>query len=121
MTFIRYPHLERFGNAGVQDIEFGVTHVFPKLDGTNASVWHEDGIKAGSRNRVLSVESDNAGFFAHILEKEGTPERIRAFLNDNKNLIITRRSNSSNHLTISRLHIHSPTFSSTRVVHSIRL
>ena len=88
MTFIRYPHLERFGNAGVQDIEFGVTHVFPKLDGTNASVWHEDGIKAGSRNRVLSVESDNAGFFAHILEKEGTPERIRAFLNDNKNLTL---------------------------------
>jgi len=64
MTFIRYPHLERFGNSGVQDIEFGVTHVFPKLDGTNASVWAETNkpLQFGSRNRQLTLESDNAGF-----------------------------------------------------------
>lgn len=76
MTFIRYPHLERFGNSGVQDIEFGVTHVFPKLDGTNASVWYEPSIsnqgyfKTGSRNRELSLESDNAGFHAYITYNE---------------------------------------------------
>lgn len=69
MTFIRYPHLERFGNSGVQDIEFGVTHVFPKLDGTNASLWLGDnaGLSAGSRNRVLSLESDNAGFYQSLI------------------------------------------------------
>jgi len=98
MSFIRYPHLERFGNTGVQDIEFGVTHIFPKLDGTNASVWVEGPqepnenigrpwylVKAGSRNRVLSLESDNAGFLQWI-EKEihykGTqPHNVYSFLN----------------------------------------
>ena len=82
MTFIRYPHLERFGNSGVQDIEFGVTHVFPKLDGTNASVWYEgthDGecdstliLGAGSRNRPLETEKDNAGF-CNVLVKDNGP------------------------------------------------
>ncbi len=38
MTFLRYPHLEKYGNQAVQDIEFGVCHIFPKLDGTNARV-----------------------------------------------------------------------------------
>lgn len=94
MTFLRYPHLERFGNTAVQDIEFGITHVFPKLDGTNASVWYQkdeiDGGRylAGSRNRVLSIASDNAGFFSYILEKEGTSERIRACTQDHKNHIL---------------------------------
>lgn len=61
--FVKYPHLERFGNSEVEGIEVGITHVFPKLDGTNASLWLEDNdICAGSRNRVLSKESDNAGF-----------------------------------------------------------
>jgi len=75
MTFIRYPHLERFGNSGVQDIEFGVTHIFPKLDGTNASVWCEDWnleegaciISTGSRNRELTnSDNDNAGFKQYV-------------------------------------------------------
>ena len=63
MAFLKYPHLEKYGNTEVEGIEFGITHVFPKLDGTNGSVWLEDGLlRAGSRNRVLSVESDNQGF-----------------------------------------------------------
>ncbi|GGG60685.1 hypothetical protein GCM10011378_40880 [Hymenobacter glacieicola] len=58
-------HLERFGTPEVLGIELGETYVFPKIDGTNASVWLEDGVvKAGSRNRELSLESDNAGFYA---------------------------------------------------------
>jgi hypothetical protein len=76
MSFIKYPHLEKFGKEEVQDIEFGVTHIFPKLDGTNASVWLDPNpqppndkigtewylVKCGSRNRVLSTDSDNQGF-----------------------------------------------------------
>lgn len=62
--FQKYMHLERFGNEEVEGIEYGETYVFPKLDGTNAQVWlNEDGtIGAGSRNRTLSIHSDNAGF-----------------------------------------------------------
>ena len=65
--FIKYQHVERFGTDEVENIELGICHVFPKIDGTNGSVWLEDGqIKTGSRNRELSLESDNAGFDAAI-------------------------------------------------------
>lgn len=67
MKFKKYQHIERLGTDEVRDIEVGVTYVFPKIDGTNASVWYEDGaICAGSRTRQLSLESDNAGFLNSI-------------------------------------------------------
>jgi len=64
----KYMHLERLGTSEVEGIENGICYVFPKLDGTNASVWwHEGaGLYAGSRNRVLTVESDNAGFCSWV-------------------------------------------------------
>ncbi len=74
MDFIRYPHLEKFGNTEVENIEFGITYIFPKLDGTNASVWCsewtlEEGacvLSTGSRNRELSENKDNHGFNFNI-------------------------------------------------------
>lgn len=69
--FTRYMHLERYGTDPVIDITDGVVHVFPKLDGTNASVWIKDGqIEAGSRNRKLSKEHDNAGFYNWVVEQK---------------------------------------------------
>jgi hypothetical protein len=65
--FIKYQHVERYGNTEVQGIELGEAYVFPKLDGTNGSVWMDDGvICAGSRNRVLAIGDDNAGFYGEI-------------------------------------------------------
>ena len=65
--FIKYMHLERLGTTEVEGIEVGLTYVFPKLDGTNGSVWMvDDNLMAGSRNRVLSAGSDNAGFYAWV-------------------------------------------------------
>lgn len=67
--FKEYMHIERFGNDEVQGIELGGCYVFPKLDGTNASVWWGDcGLMAGSRKRVLSIEEDNAGFCAYATQ-----------------------------------------------------
>lgn len=68
--FIKYPHLERFGTDEVEGIDIGTCHIFPKLDGTNASLWYDGGIRAGSRNRELSLGNDNAGFYewAHVNE-----------------------------------------------------
>ncbi len=75
--FIKYQHVERFGTDEVENIELGICHVFPKIDGTNGSVWLEDGqIKTGSRNRELSLEADNAGFNAAII----ADTRIAAYL-----------------------------------------
>ena len=78
MEFRRYQHIERFGTMEVEGIEIGTCYVFPKIDGTNSSVWlGEDGqIHAGSRNRELSLEKDNAGFFNAI----SNDERIMAYL-----------------------------------------
>lgn len=62
--FKKYQHLERFGTTEVQHIELGECFIFPKIDGTNASVWmHEGQIQCGSRTRHLSAEQDNAGFY----------------------------------------------------------
>jgi len=67
MSFRKYDHVERFGTDEVEGIEIGDVLVFPKLDGTNASLWLEGSLLgAGSRTRKLSDESDNAGFHAWV-------------------------------------------------------
>lgn len=72
MEFIKYQHLERFGTPEVRNIELGDCFIFPKIDGTNASVWIDSNgnIQAGSRNRHLSLEKDNAGFLEWVLKQE---------------------------------------------------
>jgi hypothetical protein len=70
--FQKYPHLERLGTDEVEGILEGKVYVFPKIDGTNASVWmNEDGtIGTGSRRRVVTPEDDNQGFAAYIKKHE---------------------------------------------------
>lgn len=79
MTFKKYQHIERFGNDEVQGIELGEVFVFPKLDGTNSSLWVEELtvlgltaniLKGGSRNRELSLDNDNAGFLTFTSDDE---------------------------------------------------
>ena len=80
MQYKSYQHIEKLGTSEVQNIEYGLCHVFPKIDGTNASVWLGDcgNVKAGSRNRELSIESDNAGFYAWVIQQQN----IVDFLSD---------------------------------------
>jgi len=76
--FIKYQHLERFGTDEVAQIELGECFVFPKIDGTNASIWFEDGkIHAGSRTRHLSIDKDNAGFLDWALKQENLIEYFK--------------------------------------------
>lgn len=72
MEFKQYQHLERFGTTEVEGIELGTCHVFPKLDGTNASIWLDDKwfVRSGSRKRQLSDISDNAGFDCWVQGQE---------------------------------------------------
>ena len=78
MEFKKYQHVERFGRGSVLNIELGTCYVFPKIDGTNSSIWlGEDGIvRGGSRNRELSLEKDNAGFYESMLNNAN----IKAYL-----------------------------------------
>lgn len=91
--FRSYMHLERYGNEEVVGIELGELTIFPKLDGTNSSVWlepnasGEGNLFAGSRTRQLSIEADNAGFLAYV-SAPGTPieGKLRSFFRDNPTL-----------------------------------
>jgi hypothetical protein len=90
MSFLKYQHLERYGNTEVEGIEVGTCYVFPKLDGTNGSVWWADApdrwssVRCGSRNRELALDNDNAGFMnAMVVDKA-----IANFLNNDRDLIL---------------------------------
>ena len=84
MSFRKYDHVERLGHDEVEGIDLGEVYVFPKLDGTNASVWIEysppddDGpvmpeICSGSRTRTLAEGADNAGFRNWVLDDDTWP------------------------------------------------
>lgn len=77
MQFKKYQHLERFGTAETQNIELGECYVFPKIDGTNASVWFNEGLQAGSRTRHLTIDQDNAGFLAWALRQPNLVEYFK--------------------------------------------
>ena len=64
MTFLKYQHIEKYNTPATKGICDGICYVCPKLDGTNAQLWFQDGIlHAGGRKRELSLDNDNAGFF----------------------------------------------------------
>lgn len=78
MQFKPYIHLERFGTQEVEGIEHGMCFIFPKVDGSNASVWlnNKGEICAGSRTRQLSLDHDNAGFLAWVIQQDN----LKAYL-----------------------------------------
>lgn len=81
MNFKKYQHIERFGTDETDGIDIGMCYVFPKLDGTNSSVWcHEGKLYAGSRNRLLTLDNDNAGFYNWVLQNE---EKFRPYFDGN--------------------------------------
>lgn len=85
--FIKYHHVERLGNDEVEGVLDGRAFVFPKIDGTNASLWAEDGeLKAGSRNRSLETGAkDNAGFYEWALQSPQL-ERFTEYFTQNPTL-----------------------------------
>ncbi len=87
MTFRKYDHVERLGRPEVADLEIGEVFVFPKLDGTNASIWvdpggDEDGphLRAGSRIRQLEEGADNAGFWQWVNDPDRRSQLFKFFM-----------------------------------------
>jgi hypothetical protein len=70
MEFKKYQHIERIGTTETNGIENGMCYVFPKIDGTNSQLWWNNGLQAGSRNRQLTIEEDNADFYAWALKQQ---------------------------------------------------
>lgn len=87
MEFRRFDHVERLGHDEVAGIELGEVYVFPKLDGTNASVWCDgaSGLpRAGSRNREITPSDDNHGFAAWAY----VDPRLRELVRNHRSLIL---------------------------------
>lgn len=78
--FNKYQHLERVGTQATDGLLIGKCYIFPKLDGTNASIWNNnDMLAAGSRNRELSPEADNHGFFNAISKDSRYVDLIKKY------------------------------------------
>lgn len=87
--FRRYDHLERLNHSDTEGIEIGRVFVFPKLDGTNASIWCDDKIiKCGSRNRELTLESDNHNFCSWINDDTEISQAHKHCISVNPNWIL---------------------------------
>lgn len=86
MSFVTYQHIERFGNAEVEGIELGQCYCFSKVDGTNMSMWIDNGVvQVGSRKRHLTEDSnDNAGSREQV-KVDPQFDGIKAFLDDHPN------------------------------------
>jgi hypothetical protein len=67
MKFYSYQHICRFGTEEVEGIDIGTCYIFSKLDGSNGSLWGNNPLRAGSRNRELSLEEDNQDFMKESL------------------------------------------------------
>lgn len=82
--FVKYQHVERLGTDETEGILDGIVYVFYKIDGTNGSVWRDkDGVVAcGSRNRLLDLHNDNAGFMNATV----ADARFLRFLEEHPNL-----------------------------------
>jgi hypothetical protein len=79
VKFEKYQKVRRLGDSSTKGILNGIVSVFSKVDGTNASIWMDNGeLKAGSRNRTLTLEKDNGGFYAHVLDNENIIKFMKA-------------------------------------------
>ena len=79
--YVKYQHVEKLGTTEVDGILLGDVYVFPKIDGTNAHVWYdlkEEKHYYGSRNRTLSLASDNAGFAEWASRQDNLKDMVAA-------------------------------------------
>lgn len=83
MNFKKYQHIERFGTDETRGIELGTSYIFPKIDGTNSSVWLDDDMQicAGSRKRELTPENDNAGFYEWVVKQDNIKQYLSEHMN----------------------------------------
>lgn len=89
--FKKYIHIKRLEKVRDGMLKAERYIAMPKLDGTNASVWsdEEGNIHAGSRDRELNANKDNAGFYNYITtSQEEYIVSLREFARNNPNYIV---------------------------------
>lgn len=78
----KYNHVERLDSPEVEGLLNGTITYSPKLDGSNAALqWdsEKNEIAAFSRNRRLTKEKDNAGFYAWATSDDEEAKVLRNF------------------------------------------
>lgn len=81
----RYQHVERLGTPDVEGLLDGNVYVFPKLDGSNVSIYWDDKlgkVMAASRNKVMNPDTDEMGVYAYLNHARGY-----GFASDNNHII----------------------------------
>ena len=71
LEYKEYQHIVKMDDPEVEGLTIGKCHIFPKIDGTNSSLWCDPGVdtmQAGSRHRHLTLDNDNAGFYNAMRE-----------------------------------------------------
>lgn len=90
--FKSFLHVERLDDPEVDGLLNGDCYIFPKMDGTNASIWYNENeniIECGSRIRKISPSKDNAGFADWVYNStDDEIVKIRTFLKDHENLVL---------------------------------
>ena len=71
MRFKKYQHIEKLGREECEGVlDSDKVYCFSKIDGTNGCLYldGEGNLKAGSRNRELTLDDDNHKFYAVALQ-----------------------------------------------------
>lgn len=90
--FKRYIHVERLDSdecAGL--LENDGVYVTAKVDGSNGSVWWDGDahhLACASRNNVLGLDEDNAGFCAWCATPGDERDRLMAFCEQHPHLVV---------------------------------
>ena len=86
--FLPYIHVERLGTEETEGILNGEVEVTPKMDGTNACIWWDNGMHAASRKREIVTQRDNAGFARWIFDDSPTVRVLREICKEKPEWII---------------------------------
>lgn len=88
--FFKYNHVIRYGKQDVDGYLNGTVYVEPKIDGTSSAIyWDGQDFVVQSRNRIITLEKDNAGFCDYILNiTDGVADVIRDFCKAHPNIVV---------------------------------
>lgn len=84
---IKFLHVIRIDEVADILTTTGKKYVFPKLDGTNGTVWYDGRLHCGSRNRELSADNDNVGFYGHVMNSD-IMKPIRDYCHDHPGMVV---------------------------------
>lgn len=87
-SFKKFLHVQRLDSPDVEGLLDGPVWLSYKLDGTNSSIWFDEVVRAGSRNRELSAEKDNAGFYNWVMSNDREATFLRQYVQDYPQYII---------------------------------